>query len=111
MITCTRANEGGTLAVTVTFTDETGTEQAISALTSARWQLSDKDGNVINSRSFANGLFTANPVILSGDDLAVGTNGTVRYFAVSIVYNSTSGTGLTANDEYKFTVQNLVNIG
>ena len=110
MINCIRTNEEGTLAFTVTFTDETGTEHDVASLTSARWQLSDEAGNVINNRSFANGLFTANPVILSGDDLAIGGNGTVRYFAVSIVYNSTSGSGLTANDEQKFNINDLINV-
>jgi hypothetical protein len=108
MITVT-VNEEGTLKVVITFTDENDTEHDISSLTSVNWQLSDHCGTVIGTRTFANGLITANPVILSGDDLALSNTKKRRVFAVRIVYTSSSGAGLTANEELEFRINDLIN--
>ena len=102
-------NEEGTLKAVLTFVDEDGTDHDISSLTSVNWQLSDSNGTIINGRTFASNLITANPICLSGDDLAIPTANTIRVLAVRIVYTSSCGAGLTANEELKFLITDLVN--
>lgn len=105
-----RPNENGTLKIEISFTDEEGVSHSLNSLTSVKWQLSDRAGNVINNRSFENGLITSNPVMLSGEDLAIGDSGSVRVFAVKIVYNSTNGNDLEEIEEEKFAIKDLVNV-
>jgi hypothetical protein len=109
MITTT-VNEEGTLKVDITFTDEEDTTHELNTLTSVNWQLSDMSGNVINERSFANGLITSSPVMLTGDDLAIGSDGIYRTFALKIVYDSTNGTDLNSKEEIKFEITDLISV-
>ena len=108
-ISSVNPNDGGTAVITMTFTDEDGNTVIPINL---QWQLMDKFRNVINSRSFANGSFTGNTVVLSGDDLLLqsDTDEGDRYFGVRGNYDSSAGSGLPLTDELKFTIQNLVNI-
>jgi hypothetical protein len=48
--------------------------------------------------------------VLSGDDLAIGTNGTSRRVTVQATYNSSLGTGLPLKAECYFSIENLLNV-
>ena len=109
-MTITRTNEAGSLILDIAFTDENGDTHVLSTLTSVRWQLTDERGNVINNNDFASNLITESPIVLTGDDLEIGSGGTIRFLGVKIVYNSSSGTGLTATEEHQFQIVDLKSI-
>jgi len=102
-------NKLGTLKIEIIFTDEDDVIHALSSATSVKWQLSDKEGNVIGTMSFANGLITESPVMLSCSDLEIGTDGDRRIFAVEIIYDSTNGTDLCGKEEFDFKLKDLKN--
>lgn len=103
-------NEKSTLKIGISLTDENGAVHDISSVISCRWQLSDSEGGVINNRSFENGLISASPIVLTGDDLvSAGRNGYLL-LCVKIVYDSSSGTNLTATQEMPIRVIELVNV-
>lgn len=103
------ANEEGAMLLNVIFRDENKKE--ITPKTSA-FQLMKLDRSVINSRTFANGAFLGNKVILSGDDLAVfGDDDTLfRIFAVRGTYDSTYSDDLPCVCEVEFVITRLLNI-
>lgn len=103
-------NEKSTARFTLTMTDESGVDHAISTVTSCRWQLTDAEGHVINNRTFDLGLITSPDIILTGEDLAIGGHGIHRILSVVIVYNSSSGSGLTATGEHRFKITDLSGI-
>lgn len=105
-----KINEKSTIRFQITLTDEAGDNHDISSVVSCRWQLSDISGNVINNRTFENGLITTPDIVLSGDDLATSGRDSFRILAVVIVYNSTTGSNLQATEEIRFKVVNMVNI-
>jgi hypothetical protein len=94
-----------------------------------QWQLIDKNGNVINSNTFASNDITGTEesitisidgddvtgngyiVVLSGDDLAItdSTDEGDRYFGVQGTYDSDYGSDLSLHNEYKFTICELKN--
>lgn len=112
MVACnvTYANEGSAVTFSLDFTDSNGVSFDIESLTEVRFQLCDPDGVIINDRSFENGLIDSENIVLTGDDLFIGDNGTIRYLGIKAVYDSSLGAGLTATFEEKFILNDLKNI-
>jgi len=74
---------------------------------SANWSLFDKRGIVINSRLNITvptpGL--ENNVLLSGDDLKIGSFGIDRFFLFEFTYTSTLGAGIPDNEKLFFQIE------
>ena len=104
-----RALEEGTYIVTATFTDEDDASVIPDSIT---WTLTDKNGTVINSREDVSVATpaTAVDIVLSGDDLAVTSTGTLRILTVEAVYDSDAGLDLPLKDEARFHVTDLKNV-
>jgi len=102
------AREKSTYAITITFTDETGT--TFTPVT-ATWTLGDKDGTTINSRvGEALTPATSITVVLQGDDLQIvdsDNDKEKRIFTVEGTYDSTNGSGLPFKESCYFYVENL----
>lgn len=105
-----RASEGGTLRALVTLKDVYGVEVTSAAIDEIRWQLSDRDGVVINDRTFANGLLLGNDIVMHGDDLIITNDDPIRILAISIIYDSSIGQDLPENTEIAFAIDDLINI-
>jgi len=103
------ATEESVYAITISWYDESGKAVTPSAAT---WTLTDLAGNVINSRDGVtiSSLSTSNTVVLSGDDLAIGSNGNQREFLVEFTYTSNLGAGLNGKWAAQFTIDQLVHI-
>lgn len=107
----TYVNEESAVIFSLDFTDENGVSFPIDALTDASFQVCDDSGTVINGRAFAgNSIDSSGIIVLTGADLAIGDNGTVRYLGISITYDSSVGANLSAKFEEKFVLNNLKNI-
>jgi hypothetical protein len=104
-----RAVEESTYIVRVSFTDDAG--EAVTP-NSATWTLSDADGDIINSREEVaiTPLSTSADIVLYGDDLAIGTNGTERKLIVEAEYDSSAGSGLPMKGEVTFYIDDLLNV-
>lgn len=102
-------HEQGTTALNVSFKDERN-KDVIPKTQS--WQLMKLDHTVLNNRTFENGSFTGNIVVLSGDDLAIFGDDDTRFriFAVKATYDSTLGNDLPCNCEIEFVITRLQNI-
>lgn len=103
----THAVENATFVITIAFTDETSA--AVTPDTGLNWTLTDAAGNVINSRS----AVTITPassvdIILSGNDLAIGNNGTKRILTIQGTYDSSAGSNLPLKDEIVFYIHDLL---
>ena len=101
-----QAKEEATYIVVASFTDENGVAVVPSAIT---WSLYDDRGQVINNRenvSIATPAATVN-IVLTGDDLAVGTDGTYRQIAVRWTYNSSLGSGLVGRGVANFRIEEV----
>lgn len=110
----THADEGSTLAVTVTLKDEDGDAINAAAVTALTWTLTTLDGTVINSREdVAVGSIT-NPVtvVLSGDDLPFSGSGASVWLELTVegTYNSDLGTGLPVTGSCQFQVDDLAGV-
>lgn len=102
------ADEESTYVVGATFTDEDGDSAVPSSIT---WTLTDAAGNVINSRENVSITPAASiNIVLSGDDLAIGTNGTSRRVTIKATYNSSLGSGLPLTGECYFSIADLLNV-
>jgi len=100
--------EQGTAKVTVTFTDETGASVSPSAVT---WTLTDRSGNVVNSRQDVSVTPGASvSFALSGNDLAITGNDAQRVLLIEATYNSSLGTGLPLKAQAFFTIAELVGV-
>lgn len=101
------ALEQATFGITLSFTDEDGA--ALTPNSGLVWTLTDVSGNVINSREdesiTAGSTIT---IVLSGDDLAIGTNGKERVVTVQGTYNSDLGTNLPLIQEVRFFIDDLL---
>lgn len=103
------ADEESTYVVSAAFTDEDGDSVVPSSVT---WTLTDWLGNVVNSRENVTITPAASvDIVLSGDDLAIGTHGINRRVTVRATYNSSAGTGLPLRAECYFQISNLKNVG
>jgi len=106
----TKAKEGSTYIVTVSFKDEDGEAETPTAIT---WTLTDSDGTVINSREdvSVSPASTIN-IVLSGDDLQIVSENvsspTRRVLTIEAVYNSTLGNNLPLKEQIEFNIDNLV---
>lgn len=99
--------EEGTAKVTISsFTDESGESVTPSAVT---WTLTDRSGNVINSRQNVSATAGASVVfLLTGDDLAIGSNGKMRVLQINATYDSDLGSDLVARAKATFTIDDYV---
>lgn len=95
--------ELGTMVVSGTFLDTSKPPVAVVP-TSASWSLFDGQGNVVNSRSnVALPLLSTYLIVLTGADLSL-TNGKARSLVIRWTFDSSVGTGLTANEEMPFSI-------
>jgi len=101
------ATELGTYHVVAAFDDEDGAGIAPATLT---WTLTDRDGNIVNSRSAVNvaGPSTSNTITLQGTDLALlGGQTNDRIFTIEWTYDSTYGAGLPGKEQATFIIDPL----
>lgn len=104
----TNAIEEGTYIITASFTDEDGEAVVPDAVA---WTLTDRLGNVINDREDV--VFTpatSVEIVLTGDDLAIGTRGSLRIVTIEGTYDSDAGSGLHLKDEVRFQIDNLTHV-
>lgn len=109
-VLATKALERSTYVVTAAFTDESGAAVTPDSIT---WDLTDTDGNVINSRSSVAVAVPASSIdiVLSGDDLAIQRPSMLwRIVTVEAVYDSSMGSNLPFKDEIRFEIQPLKNV-
>ena len=100
----TAVGELGTLTATIEFRDVRGN---FFNPDTAAFQLTKVDGTIINSRSFANGSFAGNTVVLTGPDLALDVAGDItRVFSVEGTYSSSEGSGIPFTIEERFIIIN-----
>lgn len=105
------ATERSTYIITASFTDEDG--DPVTPNAPLTWTLTDRDGNVINSRSAVTiAPDTSVDIVLTNNDLAIGTGASSRMYVLLIegTYDSTLGSGLSLRDEARFTIDNLVKV-
>jgi len=103
----TEPSEKGTYVITAAFTDENSQAKIPTTL---EWKLTDKSGNVINSRSAVTLTPAASvSIVLSGDDLALSSlsDDGQRAFLLTGTYDSNLGSDLPIKEEARFTVANL----
>jgi len=100
------AIEESTYIITAAFTDED--EAAVTPNAGLNWTLTDRDGNIINSRdSVSLTPGTSVNVVLSGDDLALPGDDRVRIFTVEGTYDSDLDTDLPLKAACQFTIEDL----
>jgi hypothetical protein len=99
--------EGSSATYAVTLTDEDGNTVTPSAVT---WTLGDTEGNIVNSRDDVSGT-PGNPtnITLVAADTKY-EDGPYRQLIVKFTYNSTYGTGLTANEELRISIKDLFDV-
>lgn len=101
----TRAKEGSTYIIPVTFKNESGVAQAPQ---SARWTLMNAKKQVLNNRRHvAITPATTVNIMLFGQDLKVTEAGPYadRRVLIESFYNSSYGTGLPCVEEVRFQVE------
>lgn len=107
------AKERGTIAIVVSFADETGAAMAPTTMT---WSLVDVNGTAINSRADVAVVTPSaeETIVLSGADLqitaaeqAAGYSMVKRRFVVEITFTSDLGSGLPAKEAAAFLVENI----
>jgi len=103
----TVAQEEGTYIITAAFTDEGDSAVTPNVIT---WTLTDRDGDVINSREDVSVDTPASSIdiVLSGDDLAIGTNGISRVLLVEATYDSDAGSDLPLKGQVRFNIDDYV---
>lgn len=106
------APEEGTYILTAAFFD--ADDEAVTPK-SAEWTLTDEDGNIKNTREDieigSGDLDTTVDIVLSGDDLAIGSNEQppyYRFLTVKAIYDAAEGSDLPLNDQCRFQIGNLV---
>jgi len=100
------AIEDSTYVVTAAFTDEDGNDVTPNTVT---WTLTTTNGTVINSRQDVSETpGTSVDIVLSGDDLAIGSNGQHRILTVEATYDSSYGTDLPLKARCSFKIESLV---
>lgn len=101
------ANEQGTKIIAVSFFEPDGTT-AVTPNT-VNWTLRTLSGDVINGHtSESETPDTTVNIVLTGDDLAIGSYGSKRYLRVWGTYDSsTYGNNLNYQQEFTFKIINL----
>lgn len=108
IVLAAHAREEGTYVITVSFKDEAGTPVIPGA---AAWTLTSTDGTVINGRQdVAIAPATSVAIVLSGDDLVVGSYGTTRLVLVEYTYTSSYGSNLPDKVQIQFEIDDLVGV-
>jgi len=101
--------EKSTLAIPFYYFDCSGT--AVTP-TSVVWSLTDKDGNIINSREDVSigAPANSNEIVLSGDDLELtDTDNATRILLVQAVFTDpTYGAGLPLKGQCSFEIENII---
>ena len=70
------------------------------------WTLTDKKGNIINSREEVSITAAEDSIILvQGDDLKIGHYGIDRFVLVKYAYTSTLGNGIPDNEQIFFQIE------
>lgn len=101
----TKASEQGTYIITCVFTDEEGDSIIPNEVT---WSLTDRFGNIINSREDVSITAAATiNIILKGDDLLLSKpHDNVRIVVVKGNYDSDLGASLPLRGEVVFEIEN-----
>lgn len=103
-----KAVEESTYVITASFFDENSEPVVPNDIA---WTLTDMTGNIVNSRD-AEVITPASVVyiVLSGDDLAVGSESDDRRRIVTIegTYDSDLGSDLPIKDQVEFQIEDLV---
>ena len=103
-----KATEEGTYIINAAFTDEDDNAVVPDSIS---WTLTDVVGTVINDRLHEVISPAADvDIVLSGNDLAIGTSGTKRVLTIEAVYDSAAGDDLPLTDEASFDVEDLVHL-
>lgn len=98
-------SEEGTLVLAGAFSDDADASVTPSSVT---WTLTDENGAIINSRSaVALTPATTYQIVLTGDDLAIGSNSPHRRVLIAWRYDSDAGVGLYGKHEIQFQIINL----
>jgi hypothetical protein len=106
----TLAVEKSTYPITISFFDEDGAAVVPNAST-ITWSLFDSGGNVINERTNVPAVSAASiTIVLSGNDLALGSYGSLRVLKVECLYNSDLGSNLPLKDSVSFRIEDLVGV-
>lgn len=106
------AVERGTIAITVSFTDENG--DPVTPNAGLIWSLTKEDkSSIVNNRkdvSITPG--TSVTVVLSGADLALldGKAKEYRYLVIEGDYDGSLGNGLPIKDHVKFAIQDIAKV-
>jgi hypothetical protein len=102
-------NEGSTLVVEVITKDEL---DVLIIPTSMKWSLTDREGNVINSREDVVVLTPSSSIdiVLKGADLELVTTKLLReerFLLVESIYDGLLGSNLPITNEFSFIIKNL----
>ena len=106
----THAVEESTFIVQFSFTDHAGA--AITPKAGAVYSLTDRDGNIINSREDV-GITegTTMTIAISGDDLALSDPAdNLRIITIEATYDGVLGNDLPLRDSIRFYIDNLLKI-
>jgi len=110
-IITTHADEKSTYAITVYFKDEDGDAVVPDSM---KWTLTDRDGNIINSREDVevSSLAAAEDIVLTDDDLQItGTDDDgLRILTITATYTSALGAGLALKGAVTFAINDLKKI-
>lgn len=111
-----KPNEKAGILFDFQFTDDTGTVD-ISAAISAKFQLTQNDGTIVNDRSFLLSDIPENgQIFLYGDDLQLftGEDCGKRKLAIDVIYNTTIGgidyDNAAITEEFVFYIENITSI-
>lgn len=106
----THATEKSTFVITVNFSDENGDPTTINS--GGVWHLTDRDGNIINSKEDqAIAVGQSADIVLTGDDLALpDPTDNLRIVTIEATYDGTLGNDLPLRDAVRFYIDNLLKI-
>lgn len=106
--TLSYAIEESTYIISFTFKDESENLVIPNLVT---WTLSDIDGNIINSREDVSitPATTVN-VVLTGDDLSIGSNGIKRIVDLYATYDSMYGSDLKLRSSASFYIKDITTV-
>ena len=106
------ANESGTYAITVSFTDEDGA--AVVPNSPLTWSLTKADRvTIVNSRvNVSITPASSITIVLTGDDLAKDAGQLIswRYLVIEGTYNSTLGNDLPLKDHLRFPIVDIAKV-
>lgn len=110
------APEEGTFPIVVSFWETVeGVPALVTPNNDITWTLTDKNGNVVNSRTAvaAGTPATSITIVLKGDDLALSATyvGRIRYLLVECTYNSvTYGAACPFKAQARFVIDDFVKV-